>query len=417
MRAKITKRTVDAAQPGTRDTFIWDTETKGFGLKVTPAGNRVYVVQARLNGRPVRCTIGKHGAPWAPDMAREEAVRKLGQIAAGINPNEARAEARQDLSLAELCDLYFSEGCNRKKQTTLTTESGQIERHIKPLLGKRRLKDLSRGDIERFMANVAAGKTAIDERTGPRGRAIVKGGKGAANRTFDLLASMLTFAVERGLRGDNPARGIKKYRLQSRERFLSGRDLAALGEALTAAERDGENRFGVAAIRLLILTGARKTEILTSKWDFVDVERRCLRLPDSKTGAKTIPLGAAALDVLAEIPRIEGNPYIFSSAGGKHLVGLHRVWDRIRKRAGLEDVRVHDLRHSFASIAVAGGNSLYLVGKVLGHRQSRTTEIYAHLADDPLRAVADQTAGQIAAAMEGGKADVRELPTKKRPAG
>ena len=137
MRAKITKRTVDASQSRTRDAFIWDTETKGFGLKVTPAGNRVYVVQARLNGRPVRCTIGKHGAPWTPDMAREEAVRKLGQIAAGINPNEARAEARRDLSLAELCDLYFSEGCNRKKRTTLTTERGQIERHIKPLLGKR----------------------------------------------------------------------------------------------------------------------------------------------------------------------------------------------------------------------------------------------------------------------------------------
>ena len=152
MRAKITKRTVDASQSRTRDAFIWDTETKGFGLKVTPAGNRVYVVQARLNGRPVRCTIGKHGAPWTPDMAREEAVRKLGQIAAGINPNEARAEARRDLSLAELCDLYFSEGCNRKKRTTLTTERGQIARHIKPLLGKRRLKDLSRGDIERFIA-------------------------------------------------------------------------------------------------------------------------------------------------------------------------------------------------------------------------------------------------------------------------
>ena len=415
MRAKITKRTVDASQSRTRDAFIWDTETKGFGLKVTPAGNRVYVVQARLNGRPVRCTIGKHGAPWTPDMAREEAVQKLGQIAAGINPNEARAEARRDLSLAELCDLYFSEGCNRKKRTTLTTERGQIERHIKPLLGKRRLKDLSRGDIERFIANVAAGKTAIDERTGPRGRAIVKGGKGAANRTFDLLASMLTFAVERGLRGDNPARGIKKYRLQSRERFLSGRELAALGEALTAAERDGENRFGVAAIRLLILTGARKTEILTSKWDYLDVERCCLRLPDSKTGAKAIPLGAAALDLLAEIPRIECNPFIIPSASGGHFVGLHRIWDRIRRRAGLEDVRLHDLRHSFASIAVAGGDSLYLVGKVLGHQQARTTERYAHLADDPLRAVADRTASAIAAAMNvgNGGGEVVELPKRK----
>ncbi len=191
--------------------------------------------------------------------------------------------------------------------------------------------------------------------------------------------------------------------------------MAQLGDALSAAQQDGENPFAVAAIRLLVLTGARKSEILTLEWGHVDMERSCLRLPDSKTGAKVIPVGAAALEALSEIPRSEGNPYVLPGLEGRHFVGLQKTWERIRKRAGLEDVRLHDLRHSFASVAVAGGDSLYLVGKVLGHQQARTTERYAHLADDPLKAVADKTAGQIASAMKAGNggAEVVELPKRK----
>jgi integrase len=428
MRAKITKRTVDATQAGARDTFIWDTETRGFGLKVTPVGNRIYVLQARLNGKPIRCTIGKHGSPWTPDKAREEAVRRLGQIASGTNPNAAKTEAKRDISVSQLSDLYLSEGCNKKRPSTVYVERGLIKRHIKPLLGRCRVKSLSRADIERFMANVAAGKTATDERTGKRGRAIVRGGTGAANRTTDLLASMLTFAVHRGLRPDSPVRGVKKYRLQPRERFLSPKELAMLGEVLTRAEADalaveknvrqgrprksgrkgrsdppaGENPYAVAAIRLLTLTGCRKNEILSLRWDWVDFERAALRLPDSKTGAKVIPLGAPALQVLHALPRIESNPHVFPSAKGEgHLIGLQKIWARIRAQAELQDVRLHDLRHSFASVGAAGGDSLYVIGKLLGHAQSRTTERYSHLADDPLRAAADRIAGQIAAAMKG----------------
>ena len=164
----------------------------------------------------------------------------------------------------------------------------------------------------------------------------------------------------------------------------------------------------------MILTGARKSEILTLKWEHVDPERGCLRLPDSKTGAKVIPLGAAALEALLEIPRVEGNHYVLPSLEGRHFVGLQRTWERIRKRAGLEDVRLHDLRHSFAFLAVAGGDSLYLIGKVLGHRDQATTQRYAHVSDDPLKAVADKTAAQIAAAMRNGNggAEVVELPKR-----
>jgi integrase len=418
MRKKITKRTVDAAQPSKRDAFIWDTETRGFGLKVTPAGNRIYVVQARLNGRPIRYTIGKHGAPWTADKAREEALRRLGQIAAGTNPNEEKAESQRDLSIAQLCGFYVTEGCSKKKPSTLAVERGLIERHIKPLLGKQRVKALNRAKLERFMSDVANGKTATDIKCGNRGRAIVKGGKGTANRTMDLLASMMTYAVHAGLRPDNPARGIKKYPLKPRERYLSSKELAALGEALNAAEAEGENPYAVAAIRLLALTGCRKGEALSLRWDWVDFERVALRLPVSKTGAKSVPLGAPALELLNSLARVDGNPHVFPGAKGDgHFVGLQKVWTRIRARAGMNDLRLHDLRHSFASVGVGAGDSLYIVGKLLGHTQSRTTQRYAHLADDPLRVAAERISGQIAAAMTGEGGKVVKLKHKAKARG
>ena len=441
MQKKITKRAVDAFAPGERDQFLWDTETRGFGLKVTPAGNRIYIVQARLNGRPVRYTIGKHGAPWTPDKARGEAVRKLGEIADGVNPNEAKLIARQDMTISELCNIYVTEGCEKKKASTIAVETGLIRRHIKILIGRKRVGILTRGDIERLLTDVANGKTATDEKTGSHGRAIVTGGQGTANRTFDVLASMLTFAVNRGLRLDNPARGIKKYKQVQRERYLSPKELANLGEALSNAESEfhtaqkratsgrsqragkkgerelpsGENLFAIAAIRLLMLTGCRKSEILSLRWEWVDAERACLRLPDSKTGAKVVPLGPPALKLIAELPRIVGNDHVIPSAvGDSHFVGLQKVWKRIRERAGIPDVRIHDLRHSFASFGAARGDSLYIIGKILGHKQSHSTQRYAHLADDPLRAAADAISSHIAAVMSGTEAEVVTLP--KRPA-
>ena len=183
MKAKITKRAVDAIQPSDGDQFLWDSEVKGFGVKVTPAGNRVYVLQTRLERRLRRFTIGKHGSPWTPEKARDGALRLRGKVASGIDPAEERAQGERDLSIALLCDLYLTEGCETKKPGTMSVERGLIRRHIKPLLGRRRLSALSRGDVERFLADVAAGKTATDEKTGKRGRAIVRGGRGTANRT------------------------------------------------------------------------------------------------------------------------------------------------------------------------------------------------------------------------------------------
>jgi integrase len=247
-----------------------------------------------------------------------------------------------------------------------------------------------------MMADIAAGKTAVDEKTGFRGRAIVKGGKIAANNTITLLSSMLSFAVARGLMADNPVRGIKKYRARARERFLSQAELARLGETLTTAEQEGVNPCAITAIRLLLLTGCRKNEILSLQWDWVDFERGVLRLPDSKTGAKVVPLGQSAIEILRSIPRKADSPYVIpGSDGSGHFVGLQKVWERLRARAGLDDVRLHDLRHTYASVGAASGESLYIVGKIVGHKQQATTQRYAHLADDPLRKAADRISSQI----------------------
>jgi integrase len=417
MQGKITKRKVDATKPSVRDTFIWDTETKGFGLKVTPAGNKIYVFQYRVPGKkiPERVTIGKHGDPWTAEQARAVAEKYRGGVKAGIYPAAIKNAEKAEKTVAELCDLYIADGCETKKPSTIATDKGRIERHIKPLLGRRRLKDIEQSDVRRFLRDVAAGKTSIDEKMGKHGRARVTGGKGTASRTVGLLGGIFSFAVSEGMRADNPVRGVKRYADKKGERHLSPDEMATLGETLSDAEAEGGNATAIAAIRLLILTGCRKSEILTLQWDHIDFERAFLRLPDSKTGAKIVPLGAPALELLASLPRIDGNPYVMpGEKEGQHLVGIPRVWERIRTRAKLDDVRLHDLRHSFASVGASAGLGLPIVGKLLGHRDPKTTARYAHIADDPAKAAADRISGTIAAALVGKGGKV--VPLKKREA-
>ena len=224
-----------------------------------------------------------------------------------------------------------------------------------------------------------------------------------ANRTVAMLSKFFNWTEKLGLRpdGSNPCRHVEKYREAKRERFLSEAELARLGEALRAAETDKTaSPWVIAAIRLLTLTGARLSEVLTLRWDYVDFDRATIRLPDSKTGAKTLHLNAPALEVLSAIPRLEDNPHVIcGERKGAHLVNIQKPWRRIRKAAGLNDVRIHDLRHSFASVAAAGGMSLPLIGALLGHSQPATTARYAHLSSDPLRAASDAIAGRIAGAM------------------
>jgi integrase len=401
---RITKRTVDALRADGRDFVKWDRELTGFGVRVRPTGSKSFVAVYRTGGRNTplrRVTIGAVGKIDV-DEAREAARKILAGAELGRDHAADRAKARAELTLAALCDLYLAEGCDTKKASTVATDRGRIERHIKPLLGRKRIGELMRADIEKFMRDVAAGKTAADVKTVKRGRAIVEGGKGTATRTVGLLGGIFSFAVAHGMRSDNPVRGVKRYPDGRGQTFLSLNQLTRLGEALGAAKKEGANPAAVAIIRLLAFTGARKSEIAALRWSEVDFDHGYLRLGDSKTGAKVIPLGAPARKVLASLPRVAGTPFVFPAASGRSsFQGVDKVWRKVRTAAGFPTLRLHDLRHSFASTALGRGDALPIIGAILGHADVKTTSRYAHLADDPVKKAADAIAKTVSSALEG----------------
>lgn len=414
-KARITKRTVDAMRPAAVNTFLWDTELRGFGVKCTPAGRRVYVVQYRTvggrRGVTKRLTLGEHGA-LAPEYARTLARGVLAEVAGGGDPAAERAEQKRAPTVAELAPSYLDEVRAKKKPTTAYEYARLVTGAVVPALGRLRVADVSRRDVAKLHRAWAERPVA-------------------ANRLLQLLGAFFAWCERQGYReeGANPARGVEHYRETARERYLSAEELARLGRALMIAERDGlppalkhrkhpkseqtakhrpksadtpkrANPFGVAAIRFLALSGFREQEALSLRWDAIDVGRGIVTLEQSKTGRSIRTLGAPALELLDDLPRLEGSPYVFPGAkSGAPLKEIKRLWESVREAAQLTDVRLHDLRHSFASVAVSGGASLPLVGALLGHRVFTTTQRYAHLADDPRKRVADETASTIAAAL------------------
>jgi integrase/predicted DNA-binding transcriptional regulator AlpA len=397
-RAKLTRRIVEGADLGLGERFIWDSEVSGFGVRIRPSGRRGYVLQYRFAGRTRRYQIGAHGSPWTVETARDRARILMGQIASGEDPQEAKTGARKELTVAQLCDLYLAEGLATRKETSVASARSDIENHIKPFLGTKRASLVSRQDVDQLLAAVAAGKTGRTAKTGKkRGLSRVRGGKGAANSAVVTLSAAMGFAVARGIRHDNPAFRVRRFPEKKLERFLSPAEIARLGEALAAAEAIGvEPAAAIAAIRLLILTGCRKNEILTLRRSHVDTHHRCLRLPDSKTGHKVVHIGLPALKVIEAIPKVTGNPYLLVGHWDVgHFVNLQRPWERIRAAAGLDDVRLHDLRHAFASLGAATGDSLLVIGALLGHRSAKTTHRYAHLAEHPVKEAANRISAEM----------------------
>ena len=394
--AKLTKRVVDQSGPADTEFFVWDSELRGLGLRVSPAGRKSFLVQYRFNGKTRRQGLGVHGVTTV-EQARTLALSVLSDVAAGIDPRAAPKPLTANLTVAELCDAYLRDGVELKKESTLATDRGRIERHIKPLLGRMTASDVQRSDIEKFVRDVTAGKTAIEVKTKLHGKARVKGGGGTAARTVGLLGAIFTFAINSlSLRRDNPVLGINKRKDARRVRFLSTAEATALGEAFSALERRGGNPFPLAAIKLLLLTGARKSEILSAKWQYVDFERSQMRLPDSKTGEKTIHVPAQGIALLRRLPRKAKSEYLFpSNRTNGHFVGLQKVWSELRAEAGLADLHIHDLRHIFATMAAAEGHSLLTIGHMLGHRDPRTTQIYAHVVDAALSQAVQQTGDRI----------------------
>lgn len=431
---RIGRRTVDAAKAEGTIYRIWDSELKGFGLRVSTAGLKTYFVWYRAGeGRSAarrEYTIARHGE-MTPDEARVEAGKVLSRVRLGDDPQAKRHRARDEMDVAALCDLYLLEGAATKKPATLVSDKSRIRSHIKPLLGKRPVSAVTGAEVAKFMRDVAAGKTAAPVKPslkalrakGLKGKALAaaetrkrtdpaaRGGKGTASRTLGLLGAIFAFAVREEIRSDNPVRGVPKFKDNQSQRFLAADELVRLTTALKAAEDEDVNAHGLNVIRLLTLTGARKGEIEGLRWSEVAIDRACLRLADSKTGARTVPLGAAALACLQDLPRSRLSPFVFPAERNpkRHYVGTPKVWEKVRATADLPNVRLHDLRHTFASFAAAGGLSLPLIAAILGHKDVKTTQQYAHLADSPVAAAANRTAAAIDGAMKGLSADVRRL--------
>jgi integrase len=381
--ANITKRTVDRLMPRPkRDYIVWDDALKGFGVRVMPSGVRSYIVQYRSGGRTRRYAFGLVGT-MTPDEARKRARQLLAAVDQGKDPVEEIITQRRTPSVAALCERFLNEHVvHRCKPTTEREYRRSIELFIKPAIGTFKVGDVKRADIS---------KLHYDMREIPY----------QANRALGVLSKMFNLAEVWGLRpdGSNPCRHVKKYTERRRERYLSFDEIARLGHVLDDVERDGsEEKSVVNAIRLLLLTGARLTEILTLKWEYV--REGFLALPDSKTGPKRIILAKETASLLQSIERFEDNPYVIvGTLPGQHWTDLQRPWRRIRAKAQLPEVRIHDLRHTFASVAAGSGESLLAIGKLLGHSQVQTTARYAHLAPDPIRATADRLASQILSAM------------------
>lgn len=409
---KLTKSLVESALPKARQYSIWCSELPGFGVFIQPTGRRTYFVDYRTaDGIRRRMTIGRHGK-ITTEEARKLAISTLGNAVRGGDPAEERATRRKSLTVAELCDRYFDaaekgliigRAGRAKKPSTIETDRGRIERHIKPLLGRKLVIDVRQSDISRFIRDVTAGKTATDEKTGrKRGRAIVEGGAGTAARTTGLLGGIMSFAVSEGIIETNPVRGVKRPADNRRQRRLTAEEYRALGDALAAAAAAAETEQGIFGAWLLALTACRLGEVAALKWNEVDEAGGCFRLQDTKEGRSVRPIGRPAFDVLAKIPRRDGCPYVLPAVrSNDHFGGLPGAWERIAKRAGLEGITPHTLRHSFASVSGDLGFAESTIAAMLGHADGSVTSRYIHHLDAVMLAAADRVSRTILCFMTG----------------
>ena len=424
---RLTKRVVESADPSKGRHWLWDRELRGFGLQVEKSGTRTYIVRYRIKGQGRDGTrrfikLGRHG-DLTPAEAREQAKTVLGQVAAGKDPAAERARDRERavqqrklLTFEQLARKFLDEHVAiKRKPTTLALYESYVRLHALPAIGNKKISEIERQHVAHIHQRLVAKPTT-------------------ANRVVAMISSAYGFAHRAGFldQAYNPALGIEKYRERPRERYLSRDELQRLGQALHDAETigvpwdvnlDGPNakhlpdrecdrrhifdRYSVAAIRLLLFTGARLREILYAEWGNIDLDRGLLHLSDSKTGRKTIVLGRPALDVieaLREHADVDewGTPtglIIEGQLPGVPRSDLKKPWAAIQRYAGLQDVRLHDLRHTFASVGVGASLGLPIVGKLLGHRQAQTTARYAHLDNDPVRRAADRIGEDLLNAM------------------
>jgi integrase len=414
----ITKRAVDALQCPSKDrVFLWDDELPGFGVAAMASGSKIYVIQYKRGGKTKRKKVGKHGR-LTPDEARKIAKTMLGAIEDRTGRLKREAKARTFSQVAtDFINLHVKA---KRKGRTADDYERILKLHLNPEFGTTQLRLIDKVDLARLHAGM-------------------KDSPGAANRAIALFSSVWNWAAKRGEveRSDNPATGLDRYPENPRERYLTRDELKRLGAALEQAgtvglpwvvdetkknakhiQKTGRitivDPYAVAAIKLLILTGARLREILTAKWDYMDWDRSVMFLPDSKTGRKTLYLSTPALSILRELPHEKKNPYIFpGDVKGKPRADLKRPWAAICQASGLVEyvqegkklskarpsVRLHDLRHTFAATGAGLSLGLPLIGRLLGHSQPSTTQRYAHVDANPAQRAANLIGGQISAAL------------------
>ncbi|MCY4488474.1 MAG: tyrosine-type recombinase/integrase [Deltaproteobacteria bacterium] len=385
---KLTKRTIDALAVTGKDAVFWDKDLAGFGVRVYSTGRKVFVVQTRGPQGPKRVTLGRYGQLLADD-ARKQAAEAIDRVKRGLEPFPAPVEP--ELTVAGLAERYMhghvAVNC---RERTRADYRHIIERHILPELGELPISEVDRSRVAKFHYR---------RRETPQ----------AANNAVRVLSRMLSMAEAWELvpPGRNPCRAVRRYKEVRRERFLTPEEYREVGRVLREAEANGSvGPSAAAALRLLMLTGCRRNEIVQLRWDDVDRATRELRLSKTKTGPRSVPLTPAVEAVLDGIPRKGDNPWVI--AGRKadtHMVDVDAVWARLRAKAGLKDVRLHDLRHSWASRALALGESLSMIGKLMGHVQVATTARYAHLARDTEKAAAAKVGGSLGADLFGPDAD------------
>ena len=371
------QRTVDGLSVEEKDAVFWDCDLPGFGVRVYPNWTKVYVVQTRGHGRSKRVTIGRHGL-FTADEARRRAIRTISNIKDGEHPERLPADK---VTVAELAERYLREHvavyCRPSSERMCASALRQF---ILPSYGHLLVGVVQRDQVADLHYHM---------RDKPN----------QANRVLENSSKMFSLAELWRLRrcGSNPCRFVRKCAMHKRERFQSESEFRRLGKILT--EMEAERSVPVhatPAIRLLMLTGCRKIEILALRWQHVDFEAGEIRLEDTKTGPRLVPLSPPVRLPLLDLPRVRGNPWVIPGfKPGRHLSDLNHYRDRVRERADLEDVRIHDLRHSFASRAVALGENLSMIGQLLGHGQVRNTTRYTHLARDAVKASASRVAGSI----------------------
>jgi integrase len=392
---------------------LWDTRVSGFCARRRKSAAVFYALKYRTGeGRQRWHTIGRHGAPWTPDAARDEAQRILSEVVQGKDPAAQKLAKRRAATVAELCDDYLRAAAQgrlltrrggNKKESTLVTDRSRIEAHIKPLLGDRKVPEVTRQDIEKFMHDVAGGTTKRRSRLAkPRAISNVRGGRGAATRTVGLLGAIFSYATRSGLRPDNPVVGIIRFADARRERRLTDGEYRQLGEGMASSGQVWP--CAIAAARFLALTGWRSGEALKLRWCDLDPQRRIARLPDTKTGASVRPLSLVAVQEIQKLTCGSADDLVFPSTRDSRVMsGFPSLFDKIASAGGLpKDITPHVLRHSFASVAADLGFSELTIAALIGHRGSSITSRYTHHADSVLLAAADEVANHIAELMSFG---------------